>query len=405
MDARPLLPNSQPAHPPRVPLPDHVHRLVALDRTPRRLHITNPLRGVHASCDRSVIRLHDGVHVVDRSGAATALPDAFLLHAGNRRAVAACAVRVDDAGPRMRRIRQRLAEQAVGRRGSAPPRAHAVDRSASGIEGAGEGAPTAPDTNVGLSDTPGPLGGLEMTAQPLLQLGTGVLDPAPDGRVVRFQTALAEPLFAIAERERVPQGPAHSAQNQLGLGLSLGEDRRSNGLLHHLFRLPAAAGRSCHTTDHRLMQRLSGTAMDFLVVAAISTINVEVGTGGVRAVLPPTAWKQLADAQVDGWRRWGPYATPRPHRLWSRGDEVANVVELSPGFGRKWRSIPQKYNRFDITDHHRSDMGPSKPRVAGSNPAGRAISLENSPIVPTASAPGAKVQANKVTGQARRLAD
>ena len=40
-----------------------------------------------------------------------------------------------------------------------------------------------------------------MTAQPLLQLGTGVLDPAPDGRVVRFQTALAEPLFAIAERE------------------------------------------------------------------------------------------------------------------------------------------------------------------------------------------------------------
>ena len=28
--------------------------------------------------------------------------------------------------------------------------------------------------------------------------------------------------------------------------------------------------------DHRLMQRLSGTAMDFLVVAANSTINVEV---------------------------------------------------------------------------------------------------------------------------------
>ena len=223
-------------------------RRAALDRTPRRLHITKPLRGVHASCDRSVIRLHDGVHVLDRSGAATALPDAFLLHAGNRRAVAACSVRVDDAGPRMRRIRQRLAEQAVGRRGSAPPRAHAVDRSASGIEGAGEGAPTAPDTNVGLSDTPGPLGGLEMTAQPLLQLGTGVLNPAPDGRVVRFQTALAEPLFAIAERERVPQVPAHSAQNQLGLGLSPREDRRSNGLLHHLFRLPAAAGRSCNTT-------------------------------------------------------------------------------------------------------------------------------------------------------------
>ncbi len=85
MDARHLLPNSQPPHPPRVPLPDHVHRLVALDRAPRRLHITNPLRGVHAAGDRSVIRLHDGVHVVDRSGAATALPDAFLVQAGNRR--------------------------------------------------------------------------------------------------------------------------------------------------------------------------------------------------------------------------------------------------------------------------------------------------------------------------------
>ena len=87
-----------------------------------------------------------------------------------------------------------------------------------------------------------------MTAQPLLQLGTVVLDPAPDGRGVRFQAALAEPLFAIAERERVPQGPAHSAQNQLGLGLSPRDDRRSNGLLHHLFRLPVAAGRSCNTT-------------------------------------------------------------------------------------------------------------------------------------------------------------
>ena len=49
--------------------------------------------------------------------------------------------------------------------------------------------------------------------------------------------------------------------------------------------------------------------------------------------------------------------------------------------------------------------GPSKPRVAGSNPAGRAISLKNSLIVPTVWAPGAKVQAKKVTGQARRLAD
>ena len=51
------------------------------------------------------------------------------------------------------------------------------------------------------------------------------------------------------------------------------------------------------------------------------------------------------------------------------------------------------------------DVGPSKPRVAGSNPAWRAIFLENSPMVPTAWAPGAKIQANKVTGPLPRLAD
>ena len=38
--------------------------------------------------------------------------------------------------------------------------------------------------------------------------------------MVRFQPALAEQLFDIAERERVPQVPAHGAKNQLGLGLS-----------------------------------------------------------------------------------------------------------------------------------------------------------------------------------------
>ena len=48
-------------------------------------------------------------------------------------------------------------------------------------------------------------------------------------------------------------------------------------------------------------------------------------------------------------------------------------------------------SRRRIGRAHRSGMGPSKPRVAGSNPAGRAIFLMNSPIVPSASAPGAKV--------------
>ena len=69
--------------------------------------------------------------------------------------------------------------------------------------------------------------------------------------MVRFQAALAEQLFDIAERERVPKVPAHSTKNQLGLGLSPLEDRRSDCLLHDLFRLPAAAGQSCNTTAGR----------------------------------------------------------------------------------------------------------------------------------------------------------
>ena len=88
--------------------------------------------------------------------------------------------------------------------------------------------------NIGLIDTPGFVGWLEMTAQPLFQFGTVALDPAPDRRVVGLQAAFGEQLFDIAERERVPQIPAHGAKNQLRLRLSPLEDRRSDCLLHDL---------------------------------------------------------------------------------------------------------------------------------------------------------------------------
>ena len=111
----------------------------------------------------------------------------------------------------MCRISQRLAEQACGRCGIASPREREVDRGAGGIEGAVEVAPAPLDTNVGLIDTPGRVGGLEMTAQPLLQFGAVALDPAPDAAVVGLQTTLAEQLFDIAERERLPEIPAYGA--------------------------------------------------------------------------------------------------------------------------------------------------------------------------------------------------
>src|ERR1039457_4526246 len=77
-----------------------------------------------------------------------------------------------------------------------------------------------------------------MTAQPLFQFGTVTLNPTPDRRVIRPQTAFGEQLFDIAERERVPKIPAHGTQNQLRRRLPPLEDCRSGCVLHNLFRLP-----------------------------------------------------------------------------------------------------------------------------------------------------------------------
>ena len=53
------------------------------------------------------------------------------------------------------------------RRGIAQSREREVDRGPGGIDGLVEIAPAALDTNAGLIDTPGLVGWLEMTAQPL----------------------------------------------------------------------------------------------------------------------------------------------------------------------------------------------------------------------------------------------
>jgi hypothetical protein len=62
-------------------------------------------------------------------------------------------------------------------------------------------APATLDANVGLIDTPGFVGRLEMTAQPLLEFRPVALNPSPDRSVVGLQAALGEQLFDIAERE------------------------------------------------------------------------------------------------------------------------------------------------------------------------------------------------------------
>ena len=75
-----LSPNIRTAHPPRLPLPDHVYCLVSLDRSPCRVKFTKALLGLHSSFDRSMILLQDVVQVSDRPVAAAASQDSFLFH-------------------------------------------------------------------------------------------------------------------------------------------------------------------------------------------------------------------------------------------------------------------------------------------------------------------------------------
>src|SRR5215831_8682071 len=162
----------------------------------------------------------------------------------------------------MRWIVERLAEQAFGRRRIAQRRQQKVDGGARGIDGPIKVTPTALHANIGLIDPPGFAGRLEMTAQPLFQFRTVTLNPAPDRRVIRLETALGEQLFDIAERERVPKIPAHGTKNQLRRRLPPLEDCRSGCVLHGLFRLPTTPAKVATHPYLLLSKRRSPQPLD-----------------------------------------------------------------------------------------------------------------------------------------------
>ena len=116
-----------------------------------------------------------------------------------------------------------------------------------------EVTPTALHSNIRLVNTPGFVGRLKMTAQPLFQFGTITLHPTPDRRVIRLQTALSEQLFDVAKRERVAKILAHGAQNQLRCRLPPLEDCRPGCVLHVLFSLPATPAKVA-THPHKHIQ-------------------------------------------------------------------------------------------------------------------------------------------------------
>jgi len=93
-----LLANIIVADPPRLPLVDHVHSLVSRNRSPSCVELAKALLGLHSPFDRSMILLQDIVQISDRSMPTAAARGSLRFHYGNRRAVEAGLISVDDAG-------------------------------------------------------------------------------------------------------------------------------------------------------------------------------------------------------------------------------------------------------------------------------------------------------------------
>jgi hypothetical protein len=91
-----------------------VHRLVSLNRSPRRLKFAKALLGLHSSFDRSLILLQYVAQVLDWPMSAAAAQGSFLFQSWHRRAREAGLIGVDEPGLRMGWIAESLAERPSG---------------------------------------------------------------------------------------------------------------------------------------------------------------------------------------------------------------------------------------------------------------------------------------------------
>ena len=87
----------------------------------------------------------------------------------------------------------------------------------------------------------------DLTAKPLIQNGSIMLDPAPNGYVVQGQAPFRHPLFQVAVAERVPQIPLDAQNDNHVLEVSPPEQSLA------VFGSPSHPTRS---TDGRLQQIL-----------------------------------------------------------------------------------------------------------------------------------------------------
>ena len=75
-----LTPDVIATQPPHLALPNDVDRLIALNRSLCCLEFAEPLFGLHSSFDRTMVLLADVVQILDRSVAAPAAENLFLLY-------------------------------------------------------------------------------------------------------------------------------------------------------------------------------------------------------------------------------------------------------------------------------------------------------------------------------------
>src|SRR5438309_5708548 len=183
---------------PNLSFPDHIHRLISLDRSTGCVEFSETLLGVDPAFDEAMILLDDIVQVLDGSMPTKAAKRPFLLYSQDGRGVDPRLIRVDDARLRMRQIAQSLAKQPLGSIGIAERRQQEINRGSGRVDRSIQVTPAALHPNVGLVDTPGFVGRLEMAAQPLFQFRTVPLHPSPYRGVVDAQTAFGEQLFDIS---------------------------------------------------------------------------------------------------------------------------------------------------------------------------------------------------------------
>src|SRR5450756_649727 len=82
-------------HPSHLPLPDHVHCFVALNRSPSCLEFSEALLSVHSTFDGSMILFENVVQVLHGAVSTAVAQRPFLFSVGDRRAVYRRQVGVD----------------------------------------------------------------------------------------------------------------------------------------------------------------------------------------------------------------------------------------------------------------------------------------------------------------------